>query len=268
MKNIFKYLLSFLFILLSFVCNAQTRVDESLHTEEYKDSLICNEYIRQYDSIYNSLVSDEREIEIEKERFRESVFVNFFNESSEESSIESLNKPIEGCEMYDTPEVSSGRGIACGESLSYAKDKAYYYAFQDILFRMDGIYKIIIIEVQIASKPTTLTCENLHSWKKNLFINYKKLSAVESNILVCERYENKNGIFIMDLNINVPRNSLKNQEEIPYTESDFDNLYKTDKRFYNIVSEYLYQIRKEEGYNYILIDYPVKVGDDNRIYRE
>ena len=171
--------------------------------------------------------------------------------------------------MYDTDEVMSGAwGYMYGNSLSDLKEKVYNYAFHNILLKMGGIYKSISVEVKVASETTTLVCEMLHTWKKRLFINYKKLSAVETNILVCERYENTAGVYKLQLYLNVPRESLKNQEEIPYTESDFDNLYKTDKRFNNIVSEYLYQIGKGEIDDYILIDYPVFVGEDNRIHRE
>ena len=59
--------------------------------------------------------------------------------------------------------------------------------------------------------------------------------------------------------LNINRKDLEAVKDITYQESDFDNLYKSDKKFSNIIKEHLYILYGTEfKIDRILFSYPVE----------
>ena len=59
--------------------------------------------------------------------------------------------------------------------------------------------------------------------------------------------------------LNINRKDINAVKNITYQESDFDNLYKSDKKFSNIIKEHLYILYgKEFNIGSILFSYPVE----------
>lgn len=229
--------------------------------EEFKkqeeDKILEKEYRRQHDSIFNSYISANDIEEIEK-RINNNLhpvgdvdtFLTVVYEK-EDGNISIELKRVNDCAEFDNYELSSSLGIAYSYSLLDAREIAYNSAFINILSKMGGKYHILGLN--------DISCENLNTWKENLFINYKRLSSLTDKIKVCEKYICRDGVYTVLMYLNVNREDLDAVKNITYQESDFDNLYKSDKKFSNIIKEHLYILYGTEfKIGSILFSYPVE----------
>lgn len=222
-----------------------------------EDKILEKEYRRQHDSIFNSYISA-NDIEEIKKRIDNNLhpvgdvdtFLNVVYEK-EDGNISIELKRVNDCAEFDNDELCSSLGIAYSYSLLDAREIAYKSAFISILSKMVGIYHVL--------RLNDISCENLNTWKENLFINYKRLSSLTDKIKVCEKYICRDGVYTVLMYLNINRNDLESVKDITYQESDFDNLYKSDKKFSNIIKEYLYLLYCTVfKIGYILFSYPVE----------
>lgn len=229
--------------------------------EEFKrqeeDKILEKEYRRQHDSIFNSYISANDIEEIEKRINNnlspvagiDTFLIDEYN--NERDNISFNFKRVNDCAEFDTDELSSSFRFAHSNSLLDAREIAYNSAFRNILSKMGGKYHILGLN--------DISCENLNTWKENLFINYKRLSSLTDKIKVCEKYICRDGVYTVLMYLNVNREDLEAVKDITYQESDFDNLYKSDKKFSNIIKEYLYLLYGTEfKISSILFSYPVE----------
>jgi hypothetical protein len=247
------------------VTQEQIEIDKELFRkallEEFKkqeeDKILEKEYRRQHDSIFNSYISA-NDIEEIKKRLSNNLspvagidtFLNYVYYAGR-TPFPSHFKRVNDCAEFDTDELSSSFGFAHSHSLVDAREIAYNSAFINILSKMGGKYHILGLN--------DISCENLNTWKENLFINYKRLSSLTDKIKVCEKYICRDGVYTVLMYLNVNREDLEAVKDITYQESDFDNLYKSDKKFSNIIKEHLYILYGTEfKIGRILFSYPVE----------
>ena len=222
--------------------------------KQEKDKILEKEYRRQHDSIFNSYISTNDMVELEK-RIKNS------NDLTPVGVVDTFLfdvhdnvfrfKRVDDCSEFDNYELSSSLGIAYSYSLLEAREMAYNKAFIDMLSKMGGKYHVLGVN--------DISCENLNTWKENLFTNYTILSSLTDKIKVCEKYICRDGVYTVLMYLNINRKDINAVKNITYQESDFDNLYKSDKKFSNIIKEHLYILYGTEfNIGSILFSYPVE----------
>lgn len=254
-----KFYLSLLFFFTFISVFSSDEINPFSHEIDYRVNLVTADYERQFDSIYNALVSNElmREIE-ENSSIKVDVggiagFDTLIYEISKEGDfvVSIKNKDIEECVgdmTSDYDPILCSWGDCSSYSLSNASDFAY----------IEGL-SFLISEISRLKLSTSFFSfvKSLYDWKREMFLAYKFIINPETELKICENYAYRNGIYTVYMLFNIQRDKLqKTSFNVDFDEADFDRLYESDKTFQKICSLELETWRtsmRELGY--ILVAY-------------
>ena len=188
-----------------------------------------------FDSIYNALVSEDfiREVQ-EHENIKVDgggeygidTLYNFIKKE-DDSGVMLGYKDIDDCEgelTSDSDSIYRSHGIISSYSLTTASKLAYIYG-------MDFIMSDII-----RTKGSFSFVKTLYEWKKEMYLTYAFLLKSSTELKKCEKYAYRNGIYTVYMLFNIQREKINNLFDEEFKESDFDNLYISDKNFQGICS--------------------------------
>lgn len=220
------------------VCSvfANEEIDPFSSEMDYRVNLTVADYERQFDSIYNALVSEDfiREVQEHKNikvdgdgEYGFDTLHTFIKEKS--GSVVSIgSKDIDDCigdYTSDYDAVWASQGVSSSYSLITASKLAYINCMS---FMMNNI-------IRIAWNSSSFV-KTLYDWKKEMYLTYTFLLKSSTELKICEKYAYRNGIYTVYMLFNFQREKINNVLNEEFKESDFDNLYISDEKFQGVCS--------------------------------
>lgn len=241
------------------VCSvfANEEIDPFSSEMDYRVNLTVADYERQFDSIYNALVSEDfmREFQeymnIKVEGTGEygiDTLYNFIKGNSDNGDVSIGFKDIDGCigeltSDYDA--VWASQGVISSYSLTTALKLAYINCMS---FMMDNIIR--------RTGNSYSFVKTLYDWKKEMYLTYTFLLKSSTELKICEKYAYRNGIYTVYMLFNFQREKINNVLNEEFKESDFDNLYISDEKFQGVCSYELHMWKNiNREYGEILVAY-------------